>query len=579
MLTGQSNFLHALGWAVLNSLWQMALLWVVFSLLTGLFKPRPGQKAALASGLLISGFAWFLFTFFSILTIATPHSTAIATGMVDTSGNARLYGWLETMVPMASLLYLILLILPVYNYIRNYRYVQVIRNTELSKMEVDWRIFVRNVSAHMGIVRPVQIWISGLVTSPVTIGYLKPVILVPLAAINHLSSNQMEAVLLHELAHIRRQDYLLNLVMRFIQSILYFNPFVKALVKTIEREREKSCDDMVLQFQYDPHTYASALLTIEKNNHFPRPFAVAASGKRNDLLHRVEWLLGIRKQVLTFNKLAGVMAGLLCFIGLNALIIASRPVKTEKPVAGIANMYSPFYFFTGDIFNTPPASEPVVSESLPIFTHARTEEPMAGEPVANVKKNELPAPPAPPAVEDPKEPGVAAQYQFVNYLETVLPELSKQQEEEMEKALNASKKVMEEMQWRAMEEKIADAMSSNEKAWVKSQYEKEVKRELSRVNWEELENNLRIAYDQIDWKSINGQLNGAMARIKLDSLQNVYNMALSELSALQSELAKNELTGVPDTDITLGLVEKKQQEVKEAIHTIKAIKTRKIVNL
>ncbi|MEI9912486.1 MAG: M56 family metallopeptidase [Bacteroidota bacterium] len=126
--------------------------------------------------------------------------------------------WLGTMLPVASLIYLVLLVLPVFYFIRNYRYVKAIRQLELSKVDVKWRIFVQNVAARMGIKKPVHIWLSGLVTTPVTIGYIKPVILLPLAAINHLSTQQMEAILLHELAHIRRYDYLLNLVIRFIQT-------------------------------------------------------------------------------------------------------------------------------------------------------------------------------------------------------------------------------------------------------------------------------------------------------------------------------------------------------------------------
>ena len=139
---------------------------------------------------------------------------------------------------------------------------------------------MRNVATRMGIKKPVHIWLSGIVTSPVTIGYIKPVILLPIAAINQLSTQQLEAVLLHELAHIRRYDYFVNLVIRFIQTILYFNPFVKALVKTVEIEREKSCDEMVIQFQYDPHGYASALLMLEKTNYAPRPLLLPPQARK-----------------------------------------------------------------------------------------------------------------------------------------------------------------------------------------------------------------------------------------------------------------------------------------------------------
>src|SRR5690348_1706213 len=108
------------------------------------------------------------------------------------------------MLPAASVAYFVLFLLPLFYFIRNYRYLQLIRKNGLSKVDVDWRMFVRNVAARMGIRKTVRVWLSDIVTSPVTIGYIKPVILLPIAAINQLSTQQIEAVLLHELAHIRR---------------------------------------------------------------------------------------------------------------------------------------------------------------------------------------------------------------------------------------------------------------------------------------------------------------------------------------------------------------------------------------
>ena len=137
----------------------------------------------------------------------------------------------------------------------------------------------------------------------------------PIAAITNLSQKQVEAVLLHELAHIRRYDYFINLLINFIRTVLYFNPYVKFFAKTVEREREKSCDEMVMQFEYDPHGYASALLMLERNNVMKQTIAVAASGQRNDLLHRIERILGIEKRkALDFRKLGGLLAGLICVI-------------------------------------------------------------------------------------------------------------------------------------------------------------------------------------------------------------------------------------------------------------------------
>ena len=170
---GQSNFLQALGWAVLNSLWQMALLWVVYQLFTGVFrKARPAHKSSLASVLLIAGFSWFVLTFISILISETSNDVLVAGGFVGIAGNQQLNDWLYQTLPIASIIYLILLAFPLVHYIRNYRFVQIIRNYGLIKADVDWRMFVRKVAAQLEIKRKVQIWVSDLVTSPVTIGYL-----------------------------------------------------------------------------------------------------------------------------------------------------------------------------------------------------------------------------------------------------------------------------------------------------------------------------------------------------------------------------------------------------------------------
>lgn len=571
MIFGQSSFLQALGWAVLNSLWQMAFLWVIFQLISGVFRSaKSSQKSSLAAGFLIIGFTWFIFTFFSILIANTPDNGVITSVLIDTGGNEQLNAWLNTMLPIASLAYLVLLALPVFYFIRNYRYVQAIRQYELAKIDVEWKMFVKNLATRMGIKKPVHIWLSGIVTSPVTIGFIKPIILLPIAAINQLSTQQLEAVLLHELAHIRRYDYLINMVIRFIQTVLYFNPFVKSLVNIVEREREKRCDEIVMQFQYDPHGYASALLTLEKTNYLPKPLAVAASGKRNDLLHRIEWLLGIqKKQTISFNKIAGLFAGLLCFIALNALLIISKPVKNTHTVSSLTHLSSPFYFFTeSDDDETKPETLPAETETSPVINHAPQQ-------VADNKTKKETRNGHTEAIEFANTALAASPFINVNFSQPVIPQLKDYQEEQVQEALEASKKVMEKQQWKVVENKIADVMTMHEKVLLKDQYEKE----LSQVDWEKMEDNLRLAYDKIDWNRVNDELNKAIVEIKMDSLQQVYTVAIDELTALKKELVLNNVQGIPDTDISLKAVEASKKNIQKAINTLKKVRTKKIIHI
>jgi len=572
----QSNFLQALGWAVLNSLWQMALLWVVYQLITAVFKTvRSSQKSLLASLLAIGGFTWFLLTLASIL-YKTENAVIGSAGLINLDGNEQLNDWLFRTLPIASLLYLILLIFPLLQFVRNYRYVNVIRKYGLSKATVEWRMFVRKVAAQMGIKKPVHIWVSELVTSPVTIGYIKPVILVPLAAVNQLSTQQLEAVLLHELAHIRRFDYLLNLILKFIQSILYFNPFVKAFVKIVEREREKSCDEMVMQFQYDPYGYASALLELEKANHLPKTLAVAAGGKKNDLLHRVEWIMGVNKQpVFSFNKLAGVLAGLLCLITFNALLILSKPV--HKINSGIAattgSLSSPFYLFMDDDKKTE-----AVNAAETAATIVNNIEPYVKQIAASIDEKEA-------AIMEKELEGLGEKIEHAianpfavaatHFAAPEAPELKNYQEEQVKEAIDASKRVLQEKEWEEVEKNIAEVFTQQQKEALKAEYLKKI----NKVDWKKWENELRLAYNKVNWEQVNAQLANAVTNIRIDSLQHVYNKAMMNLSVVERQLSRDSLAGIPDSDITLEVIEQKKAEVSKALNQLRGIKAKKIVRL
>ena len=166
-------------------------------------------------------------------------------------------------------------------------------------------------------------------------------------------------------------------------------------------------------------------------------------------------------------------------------------------------------------------------------------------------------------------------YMHVSFKEDIVPVLDDEKEEQVQEVLDASKKVLTEEQWKAMEINIADALTSHEKEKVKLQYQKA----MERVNWDKMENKLRIAYDNINWNQVNNELGKALVEIKLDSLQKVYTTVITNLSCLEKELVKAGDPGIPDTDITLETVECKKKEVQKAINTIKSARTRKIIDL
>ncbi|MEO6611187.1 MAG: M56 family metallopeptidase [Chitinophagaceae bacterium] len=562
-MTGQANFLQSLGWAVLNSLWQMALLWVVYQFVTAVFKTaRPALKAGLASLLLISGFAWFLYTFISSYIISVPGHAVFSSAFINPANDQLEDNWLQQVLPFASMAYLLLLVFPLLRFIKNYRYVQVIRKFGLTRMQADWRLFVNKVAGQMGIKKKVQIWVSRFVSSPVTIGFIKPVILIPLAALNNLSPQQLEAVLLHELSHIRRHDYLVNLIINFIRAVLYFNPFVKAFIKIVEKEREKSCDEMVLQFQYDSHEYASALLLLEKGNETVSNFTIGAAGKQNDLLGRVELILGIQKKnVFSFTKVKALFAGLFCIIVLNALL-SKKDSPGKYKAASVADINQAAGFNSAfNKFTMPSVSEYTATHS--IRNAARHMD------VKSLPEAVLPASYISPPVPSPDM--IQANYETVQEA----PELKKYQEDQVKEALQSSKKVLENVQWKVIEKSIADVFTQHEKDEIRSDYEKE----LNNFDWKKWENKLRTAYDQVDWEKVNNQLNYAVAQVRLDSLQRVYNSNIIRLNDAEKQLSLQKLNGIPDSDVTLRVIEDKKRQAQRALNTLRAVRNKKIVHL
>ena len=549
----QVDFLQSLGWSLINSLWQMALLWALYQFITVFFhKIKAAHKTSLALLFTFSGFGWFIYTFVIALISDSNSITSFQTSGIISDKVWNYFA--DKILPYASAVYLIILIAPVWQFIRNYRYVQMIRNSGIKKMDVAWRMYVKRTSAAMGIARNVKVWLSEWVTSPVTIGYLKPIILIPVAAINNLTPHQLEAVILHELSHIYRYDYFLNLILSFIKTVLYFNPFVKLLVKSIEKEREHSCDEMVLQFQYKPGEYASALLRLEQNKH--RQMVMAAAGKNHDLLNRIESILGLRNK--GWNPVRQLSIAFLTMLGITLLhfFVSTQEQKPRKTFYSLSTELSPYHFLNGKNV----AANNLVAKAVrvkPSKNKSSETNPLQD----NFVENNF----------ETVDPG----FMNVGFTNPVLPELAPEEESKVKEAVDATKRILQEGEWKAFEKNYAEVFNSVEKTKLKSEYIYEV----DKVNWNKLEDQLRLSYNQINWDNVNEKINTSLAQIKLDSIQQQLNVSLKTLINVENTLKENNCHAIPDTDVTLQIVQENQQKAREQLQIIKAAKVKKIVRL
>ena len=153
---------------------------------------------------------------------------------------------------------------------------------------------------------------------PIVVGWLRPVILIPASALTGLLPQQIEALLAHELAHIRRRDYLINLVQTMVETLLFYHPAMWWVSRQVRQERENCCDDMALDVCEDRLSYARVLATMEELR-VPRSL-VAAGG--SSLAARIRRILGRQPNVLAPRK-AGI-AGMFIFFILLGGNIAGR---------------------------------------------------------------------------------------------------------------------------------------------------------------------------------------------------------------------------------------------------------------
>lgn len=352
-LLAQSAFLNALGWALLHSLWQMGILWLLYITITAnSTKFQARQRYNLALLFAITGTVVFLITLTNQYYLLAEPSIVLAqqysSGLFASANNAPLLSTtallLEPVMPFFSVAYLFAIGLLFVRLYRQYFFSRALTSSGLQKAHPDLRLFLQQMTQRFTIKKQIRISLSELVTTPLTVGFWKPVILLPVAVINQLSIQQTEAIILHELNHIKQNDYLINLFIACLDIILFFNPFSRLLTGILMKERENSCDDMVLQFRYAPAEYAKALLILEQNRLQPIPLiAVSATGNtKKILLERVQRILYGKSNTSPVNNrmiaflLSVLLIGCIGFFNPEKTIIQQLPdlpVTYSPPVS------------------------------------------------------------------------------------------------------------------------------------------------------------------------------------------------------------------------------------------------------
>jgi uncharacterized protein (TIGR03435 family) len=236
-----------------------------------------------------------------------------------------------------------------------------VRSTQVRPAPPEWQQTLDRLKARVGVTRPVRLLISALVQTPAVVGWLRPVVLVPIGALAGLPSEQIEALLIHELAHIRRHDYLVNIFQNVAEALLFYHPAVWWVSGHIRTEREMCCDDVAVSLTGDAFTYALALADLEQSRPVHLHAAVAANG--GSLANRIGRVLGQSRPASRTLPGTGGMVGAILLVVTACGVFGQTADSPRFDVASIKLNTASFH--TGTMVDTHPGGR-LTAEFSPV---------------------------------------------------------------------------------------------------------------------------------------------------------------------------------------------------------------------
>ncbi len=381
-----NDWANALGWTLLNSLWQGLL--IVFLLMITLFFLRK-QKAAMRYRIGVSALALLLmvniFTFVSyssqttyrhtkatssleILTPASHHFTA-NDWLIEPSGQSwqtNTFAFFDHYMPLLVLLWLVGMSLLSLRFIGELTVIQYLRHRQVLKAEAHWQQQLEVFSKRLRLHKKVALLQSLRIASPIVVGILEPVILVPLGMLNNLPPKQIKGILAHELAHIKRHDYLVNLLQSLAEVLYFFNPAVWWLSSYIRTEREHCCDDLAIELTGDEINFVKSLAQLEMQRANYSSLAMAWLGNSpGSVLSRIQRVLNQNRQwQLPYRAFSCV--GILClfvlclaFVQPQSALYSEEPTELEPPLAEEEAAFPASNFDSPEDTKAEPAPSPI----------------------------------------------------------------------------------------------------------------------------------------------------------------------------------------------------------------------------
>lgn len=298
-----SPVINALGWTLTHFVWQGLLLGAIYAaLVSGLKRASSVTRYWIGMGTLAAMLLVTVITFVIVyeapqvttavvMAVATP----VQTVLTEASRWESILMQMEIFMPWAVLAWLSGVILLSGRIAVDFWRIRKLAMVGVKPLPEPWPGIVQRLCFDMGMTRLVRVMESARVSVPMVIGWLKPVVLIPPSALMGLSQKQLELIISHELAHIKRYDYLFNLMQLVVETLLFYHPVVRRIAIQVRLERENCCDDIVVEQTTDTLAYARALTEVE-GMRCSTGMQVALAATGGHLVGRVRRLAGMPTQ-------------------------------------------------------------------------------------------------------------------------------------------------------------------------------------------------------------------------------------------------------------------------------------------
>lgn len=348
---------RALSWTLLYSLWQGILLSFVagaIMLLTKKAKPSLRYSLLVISIVLfiVSVFATFINQLDTSALIVESNlvqtlpinriefSENLVMNMVQPSAIIQATHFINTNAIWIVSIWLLVIVIKFIRLSSGLYNIYQLKHTKVSPATDYWNKRIIELCKQLNINKKVVLLQSGIVTTPSVMGYFKPIILFPAALLTALPVHEVEAILIHELGHIRRNDFVVNMLQNIVEVVFFFNPAVKWVSSLIKTERENCCDDIAVTITGSKQDYIKALINfVQFEQNQTQQYATAFSGEKNHLLNRAKRIIYNKNNTLNIMEKKFLSASfvlisicLLAFISVKAQDKKAENKAIEKPI-------------------------------------------------------------------------------------------------------------------------------------------------------------------------------------------------------------------------------------------------------